>query len=426
MLSVEENELISRTGPGTPMGNLMRQYWIPAMLSAELPAPDCNPVRVLLLCEELIGFRDTNGKVGLVANSCAHRGASLFFGRNEDCGLRCVYHGWKYDVTGKCVDMPNEPIESNFKDRIHLTAYPCQERGGLVWAYMGGRTTPPPLPDIEGNMGEGAQCVAEQQECNYLQILEGSIDTSHAPFLHSGSFKAEDQPKGSFAEFILRNRAPHHSVMDTEAGTAYGANRDAKPGQEVWRIAQFMLPFYTMNPGGLLGTPKGTAARVPMDDSHTISFDMSLGGSGRSHPVESNTSDWYGRFQADAKMSNDFFIDREVQRKNEGRNGWTGLIAQDQAMTTSMGPIYSRNQEHLGTSDSMIIRTRRRLIEAAKAFAATGFTPPGVDNPEFYRVRSGTVFLPKGADWIEATKDLRRAFVEHPALDRSGLGGDLG
>src|SRR5438132_10618978 len=131
MLSSEDNELLTRVGPGMPMGTLMRQYWLPAMLSSELPEPDCRPVRVLLLGENLIAFRDSNGQVGLLGNHCPHRGASLFFGRNEEAGLRCVYHGWKFDVTGQCVDMPNEPAESNFKTKVRATGYPTHESGGV-------------------------------------------------------------------------------------------------------------------------------------------------------------------------------------------------------------------------------------------------------------------------------------------------------
>src|SRR4051812_48343048 len=180
MLSKEENELVCRVGPGTPMGNLMREYWLPAMLSSELPNPDSDPVRVMLLGERLIAFRDSDGKVGLLGDHCPHRGASLFFGRNEECGLRCVYHGWKFDVSGNCVDMPNEPPESNFKHKIQHTAYPCQDRGGIVWAYMGPRSTPPPLPELEPNMLEPERIVVQaiQRECNWLQGLEGEIDTS--------------------------------------------------------------------------------------------------------------------------------------------------------------------------------------------------------------------------------------------------------
>src|SRR5436305_643606 len=151
MLSKEENDFVSRIGPGTPMGDLMRQYWLPAALSSELPSPDSDPVRVLLLGEKLIAFRDTSGRVGLMPHNCPHRGASLFFGRNEENGLRCVYHGWKFDASGACVDMPNEPAESDFKQKVKAVAYPCAERNGLIWTYMGPRQSPPPLPDLEAN-----------------------------------------------------------------------------------------------------------------------------------------------------------------------------------------------------------------------------------------------------------------------------------
>src|SRR5438477_1881952 len=173
MLSKNDNELVTRVGPGTPMGSLMREYWVPAMLSSELPAPDSDPVRVKLLGEQLIAFRDTNGHVGLIQNNCPHRGASLFFGRNEEAGLRCVYHGWKFDTSGNCIDMPNEPAESDFKQKVKAVAYPTQERSGIVWAYMGPHSAPPPLPSLEGNMlpdGEW-QVTLIQRECNWFQGL---------------------------------------------------------------------------------------------------------------------------------------------------------------------------------------------------------------------------------------------------------------
>src|SRR6516165_3177324 len=153
------------------MGNFMREYWVPAMLSSEVPTPDSDPLRVLLLGEQLIGFRDTNGKVGLIQNNCPHRGASLFFGRNEEAGLRCVYHGWKFGVDGHCIDRPNEPAESDFKSKVKAVAYPTQERGGIVWAYLGPRQTPPPLPDLEGNMQADSHqsARATQLPCNCLQ-----------------------------------------------------------------------------------------------------------------------------------------------------------------------------------------------------------------------------------------------------------------
>ena len=149
MLNREENEIIVHTGPGTPMGEVMRRYWLPALLSWELDEPDGTPVRVKLVGEELIAFKDTDGKVGLLDNYCPHRRASLFFGRNEECGLRCVYHGWKFDIEGNCVDMPSEPAESNFKDKVKIKSYPCLDMGGVIWTYMGPSEKQPPPPKFE-------------------------------------------------------------------------------------------------------------------------------------------------------------------------------------------------------------------------------------------------------------------------------------
>src|SRR5688572_25528298 len=203
MLTQTDNELMCRVGHGTPMGTLLREYWLPSTVPSSLLAnPDCPPVRVHLLGEDLIAFRTTSGEVGLVANACPHRGASLFFGRNEEDGLRCVYHGWKFDTTGACVDMPSEPAESNFKNKVRTRAYPCQERNGVVWAYMGTRAPDdlPPLPDIEPNMIEGQTTVVQKvlRECNWMQGLEGDIDTSHLAYLHLGSVLPEETTPGTF------------------------------------------------------------------------------------------------------------------------------------------------------------------------------------------------------------------------------------
>jgi phthalate 4,5-dioxygenase len=429
VLSKEDNELITRVGPGTPMGNLMREYWVPAMLSSELPKPGCPPVRVMLLGEKLIGFRDAENNVGLLADACPHRGASLFFGRNDGCGLRCVYHGWQFDTAGNCIDMPNEPEEGDFKHRVKAVAYPCQERGGVVWTYMGPRKDPPPLPDLEGNMQETSHETvrAFMLEGNWLQILEGDIDTTHVGFLHYGGLKAEDQPPGSFSEYQLRDKTARFEVIDTEGGSAYGARREAGEDQEYWRIAQFCFPFYTFTPPGVLGTKKGGGARVPMDDYHTMNFFMTAGRRGPNtgpqgafKPPLPNTTDWFGRFRLEQNLGNDFLIDRELQAKGEGTSGYSGIegiAMQDAAMTGSMGGIYDRSKEHLASSDAMVIRVRRRLIAAVQAHMRSGTVPPGVDDPEVYRVRSGGLFLPKGADWVEATRELRKAFVEHPELD---------
>jgi len=434
MLSKIDNETACQVGPGTPMGQLMRQYWVPALLSSELPAPDSDPVRVLLLGERLIAFRDTNGSVGLLANNCPHRGASLFFGRNEECGLRCVYHGWKFDAQGNCIDMPNEPAESDFRTKVKATAYPTQERNGLIWAYLGPRSTPPPLPDLEANnLPDGEYTVgAIQRECNYLQGLEGDIDTSHFGFLHFGAASPDSATPGTFQFYTLKDRAPRYQVLDTEFGCMYSAFRPAEPGQLYHRIALFLLPFWTMIPTGVLGHQIIARAWVPMDDEHTMFFSLTpkvRGTQRATQPgmeLQPNTTDWYGRFRMVSDSSNDYRIDRAWQRARDGDyTGIAGIHTQDQAVTESMGPIYDRTTEHLGSSDAMVIRTRRRLLDAARALVEHGAIPPGVDHPEVYRQRSGGVVLPAGTNWVEATADLRRAYVPHPELDPA-LAGRIG
>ncbi|HEY1291825.1 MAG TPA: Rieske 2Fe-2S domain-containing protein [Chloroflexota bacterium] len=430
MLTREENEALCRVGPGTLMGNLMREYWVPALLSSEVPAPDSDPLRVLILGEQLIAFRDTSGQVGLIQNNCPHRGASLFFGRNEQSGLRCVYHGWKFAVDGTCVDMPNEPAESDFRSKVKARAYPCRERGGIVWAYLGPRRTPPPLPSLEGNMlAEGEyQVSAIQRECNWFQGLEGDIDTSHFSFLHAGSMDVSTQQPGTFSYYMLADRAPRYSVVDTDFGTMYGAYRDTTDGRRYWRVANFLFPFWTMPPQGMLGHKITARGWVPMDDTHTM-FYMSgprfRRGGGPSNRLMPNTSDWLGRFRMTANASNDYMIDREKQRHNAGMDDFTGIQGihlQDQAITESEGPLYDRSSEHLASSDMMIIRVRRRLLMAAHALAEQGLTPPGVDDPQVFGARAGGVFLPNDAEWLEATEALRAGFVKHPELDPSITG----
>jgi phenylpropionate dioxygenase-like ring-hydroxylating dioxygenase large terminal subunit len=433
MLSKIDNETACRVGPGTPMGNLMRQYWLPALLSRELPHPDSDPVRVVLLGEKLIAFRDTNGQVGLIHNHCPHRGASLFFGRNEEAGLRCVYHGWKFDVQGSCIDMPNEPAESDFETKVTAITYPTKEHNGLIWAYMGPRETPPPRPDLEANnLSEGAYAVgAIQRECNYLQGLEGDIDTSHFGFLHFGAAGPESAEPGTFQYYALKDRAPRYQVVDTEFGSMYSALRPAEPGTLYHRIALFLFPIWTMIPTGVLGHQIVARGWVPMDDEHTMFFSLTPKVPGVERAIQPgmelqpNTTDWYGRFRLVSDITNDYRIDRDWQRSGGDFTGIPGIHTQDQAVTETMGPIYDRTSEHLGSSDAMVIRTRRRLLDAARALADRGTVPPGVDQPEVYRQRSGGIILPDGADWVQATEELRMAYVAHPELDPA-LAGRLG
>src|SRR6266508_1435991 len=198
MLKREINELLTRTGPGTPMGELFRRYWLPALLAEELPENDCPPVRVKLLSERLIAFRDSDGRYGLIDEFCAHRGVSLWFGRSEEGGLRCAYHGWKYDVNGRCVEVPSEPEDSRFPQKVKLTSYPLVQVGDVLWTYLGDPVNQPELPEFEFVRVPSEQSYTSKrwQECNWLQALEGGIDSSHVSWLHSAGLKNDPLFKG--------------------------------------------------------------------------------------------------------------------------------------------------------------------------------------------------------------------------------------
>jgi phthalate 4,5-dioxygenase oxygenase subunit len=436
MLSKEDNELITRVGPGTVMGNFVRQYWLPAVLSSELAAADSDPLRVRLLGEDLIAFRDSNARVGILQNNCPHRGASLFFGRTEEAGLRCVYHGWKFDVDGRCVDMPNEPAESDFKQKVKAVAYPTRERAGMIWVYMGPRQEPnlPPLPNIEANMLPEEECsiFVGMRECNWLQGLEGDIDTSHFGFLHAGGIDPEEMPGGTFSKYVTSNRAPQYAVLTRDYGTMYGAYRPAEEDSYYWRIAHFVFPFFTFTPPGPLGAKVAAGCWVPIDDEHThqINFARRVPGLIRAFGSDmlSRTSSPHGRFRFVANKENDYQIDRALQRSNQGPNGYSGIKGvqmQDQAVTESMGRIYDRSQEHLASGDAMVIRTRRRLLDAALALASGAAPAPCVDEPDAWLQRSGGVVLPRNADFVEATEELRKPFIAHPEIDVANLVGPI-
>jgi phthalate 4,5-dioxygenase oxygenase subunit len=439
MLNLEDNDLLCRVGPGTPMGDLFRHYWLPAIRSDELPSPDCPPLRVRLLGEDLIAFRTTSGAVGLMQNACPHRGASMFFGRNEEEGLRCVYHGWKFDVAGNCVDMPSEPAESNFRTKVHARAYACHERNGIIWAYMGSREMPPALPELEGNLHENYNITVLHRPNNWMQGIEGELDTAHAAFLHGGAGRLENMEPGSFQYYEAKSRSGSFIVRETDYGTSYGMFRPAEDDSYYWRIGHLLFPCFAMPPGAAtLGLNASFIAYVPMDDEHTLEWGVSarlrpdqiLGGgpprnarpgAGNFREYLPNTSGWHGRFNISQNYENDFLIDREAQKNWLSYTGISGGRQQDMAMTESMGAIYDRSHEHLGTSDQMIIRTRRAFINAAKALRDSGTLPPAVDQPQLYHQRSGQVILPKTADWWADTVDLRSRFDATPPMEAAPI-----
>jgi phenylpropionate dioxygenase-like ring-hydroxylating dioxygenase large terminal subunit len=421
MATALDNEILARVGRGTPMGDMMREYWLPACLSAELEA-GAPPTRLLLLGEKLIAFRDSKGKVGIMDHRCPHRCASLFFARAEGDGLRCVYHGWKFDVDGNCLDMPNLPQDQQFCDKVKADVYRVKERGGLVWAYLGARAVPPPFPEIESLAMERSERLVRchQRTCNWLQALEGDIDTSHFSFLHLGAVRPQEVPD-TMHRFNLIERAPRYHVKETEWGTMYAAYRPAGAGETYYRFSQFIFPFITLPPDGTFSDHVQAGIWVPMDDTHTMVFSFLWSkrtpalrtlkdGSpipGSVSPMEylPNDSGWHGRWRLKANASNDYEIDRALQQGGT-YSGIQGLVAQDQSVTESMGEIVDRSREHLAPSDRMITMTRRRLLNAARAFKEQGTPPPGVDRPDFCRdARAGAFVAPELQDWEEAYRE---------------------
>jgi phenylpropionate dioxygenase-like ring-hydroxylating dioxygenase large terminal subunit len=266
-----ENDILTQTGPGTPMGELMRQYWMPALMSSELIA-DGDPVRFMLMSEKLIAFRDSSGRIGVMDHRCPHRCASLFFGRNEENGIRCVYHGWKFDVDGNCLDQANVPPHQDFKQKVKAKAYKAEERNGLVWVFMGDQENVPQLPPIEATLApeDDVTITFIQRDCNWLQGAEGELDTSHLGVLHFGSVGEKSFEEDELNKYVVAERAPDYKAAETDYGFIYGAYRPAEAGETYWRVGHFLFPVWTMPPIRSLDRNVMTRAYVPLDDEHCM------------------------------------------------------------------------------------------------------------------------------------------------------------
>ena len=393
MLSLEDNATLCRISNDTPMGRLLRRYWVPAALAAEV-VRDEPPIRLRVLSEDLLAFRDSNERVGVVGAYCTHKLAPLFFGRNEDCGLRCVYHGWKFDIDGICVDIPN--VRGEHVDRIRnaaaLTAYPVREAGGLIWIYMGPKGTEPDLPplpwlDLPPNrvhLSRWLQCA------NYAQGLEGDVDSSHITFLHSGQRQRPLNVNPIAIQAIRDDGAPFLDVTEMPYGLMYGARRDSGDGRYYWRVTQWIAPFYTLIAGN--GPSHSGRAWVPVDDHHVMTFnyffsdnafsaDDIAGFENGSHFPPLCRREAYvlpDGYVIDtdvpqARRSNDYEIDRAVQR-TENYSGVYGTNSQDRALQENMpsapglpyGAMVDRTREHLVASDAAAIAVRRRLLRLAR------------------------------------------------------------
>lgn len=428
MLSKEKNDLLTQTGPGTPMGDMFRCYWIPALLAEELPAPDCPPVRVKLLSERMLAFRDSNNQLGLIDEFCAHRGVSLWFGRNEEGGLRCPYHGWKYDVNGNCLEVPSELPESGFCDRIKLKSYPLVEKGGIIWVYMGGPEKKPPVPEFEFcNVSPRQVFVSKRyQEANWLQAMEGGIDSSHVSWLHSGSLNSDPLFKNAGGnKYNLSDVRPVFEVVDISGGLVIGARRLAEDDQYYWRLTPWIMPCFTMIP------PRGDHPVhghfwIPVDDENcwAWSFDYKPN---RDLTIEElqamkdgkgiHCEYLPGTYIPLANKSNDYLIDREAQRVGASYSGVQGFAIQDASVQESMGPICDRTKENLASTDNGIIMARHKLLKAVKALKEKGVAPPGVD-PECHKVRCASILLKRDKAFNEEAAD---ALVAKPGTSHASV-----
>lgn len=409
MLNASDNTLLTHTGQGTPMGELFRRFWHPVLLTEELPEADGTPMRLRVLREDLVAFRDSHGTVGIVDAFCPHRRAGMFFGRNEECGLRCVYHGWKFDVQGNCVDMPTEPATSTFKDKVKIKAYPTVEYGGCIWIYMGPPDKQPDPPHLEWARVPESQRVLSRwiQECNYMQAVEGEIDSAHVSWLHA-PLQVDNSPfHGRFNDAIIRDGAPKLTVKPTDYGFCYGARRDADRGEYYWRVTHWLLPTFSLIPANSF--PRGGRCWIPIDDSHISVIQYSY------HPERPLTEAEVQRGKNSPQVEpvryrlpdgtmidicrdvrhaeNDYLIDREIQR-TQNFTGIEVVRSQDTAMTESMGGIVDRSQEHLGTTDVAVIAARRRLLTMARDLQ-NGREPTEALRPEIYNVRAVDLVCPE-------------------------------
>jgi phthalate 4,5-dioxygenase oxygenase subunit len=404
MLSVADNELLTRTGRGTPMGELYRRFWFPALLSRELPERGGPPVKVQLLGEKLVAFRGKEGKVGLMDARCPHRHANLFWGRNEEDGIRCVYHGWKFAMDGQCLEMPAEPPDSTFKNRVRVVAYDTHEAGGIIWAYLGPKDVKPEFPQFEWTLLPDDHSYASKrlQRCNWFQNVEGELDTAHVQFLHR-DFNPGNREN---LKHMLAGGHPEYSISETPVGMLAIARRSMPEAHYYWRITPFLMPAFTLVPTGPDERNFFTAA-VPIDDENMWGFTVSW-----RHDRPFDDEDWDNALSGKslhvnvdpktflplANAENDFLIDREMQRTTN-YTGIVGVRVQDLPVQEDQGgPICQRNEEHLGTTDRAIVAARRLMLRTAKQLAA-GTEPEQPRNHEAFRMRSVAYLAPESEPW---------------------------
>ncbi len=419
-LTLEQNELLTRTNRGTPMGEMLREYWMPAARSAALER-DGAPKRVRLMGENFVAFRASDGRVGFVDEACPHRSASLALGRNEQGGLRCIFHGWKIDPSGKVVDTPCEPADRRaaFAAAQKVRAFPTHEVGGAVWVYLGKQATPPRFPEFEFTRLPASHVDIRRGlvHYNWLQGLEAHIDSSHVGVLHSGFIgRGVGDAQLRDLNLTMVDTAPDFEMDVTSYGLREGALRSV-PGDKTYaRIRQIVLPFFTFIPGAK-GDPCSGRATVPVDDEWDAEWYIVY------DPDKPLTQDKLANLYRGTSQDPDNFSanlgdrdnlwhqDREAMKAGH----WSGLTRnipfEDFIIQSSMGPLVDRSQEQLGSADAIIVRVRRLLLDALEAYRRGGAIPWRSDDIDFAAIRALAVTFPKGQDWRQFAPD----FAAHRA-----------
>jgi len=409
MLTREQNEMLCKVGPGTPMGEFMRQFWVPAVRADALEA-DGAPVRVRLLGENFIAFRATDGRVGFFDEGCPHRCTSLALARNEDNALTCIFHGWKIDVSGKVVDVPSEPPErrAEFAAKVRVRHYPVREAGGIVWVYLGKQEQPPKFYNFEFNNLPESHVLARRaiMHCNWFQGLEAVLDSSHLGILHSGWINT-NRPQGT-TDLVLANAetGPKFEFAMKPYGFREGALRPQPDGNIYARIREVVFPFYSFIPGQPTN-PRSMICAIPIDDEWNaqwyVRFDphAPLSEAVREFTMRGTSGDPDNFCSDMGGWENMWHQDRQAMKEGH----WTGIKRcvpyEDFIVEEAMYPIVDRTREYLGSSDSVIIRARRMLLEAARAFQ-NGAKPPWQEKEiDYSRIRSLAIKYSSDKHWLE-------------------------
>jgi nitrite reductase/ring-hydroxylating ferredoxin subunit len=419
----EMSETLTRVGPETRMGNLLRRYWVPALMSSEIAEPDGPQVRVQLLGEKLLAFRNTDGQASLISEFCSHRGVSLFFGRNEENGIRCAYHGLKFNSAGQCVDVPSAPQACA---RMHIKGYPCIERGGIVWTYMGPADQQPELPELEWCTlpAEHVYVSKRLQYSSYLQAMEGGIDTAHVSYVHRYEVDSDPMHKGVKAlDYIKADGNVVFEIEKTPFGLSLFGRRNGEPDSYYWRVTQWLFPWFT------LIAPFGDHALgghiwVPIDDHSCWAWSINWQ---PNRPLSEEELDAMkagmgihveyeapGSFVPAANRENGYQMDRVAQKEHRAYSGVFGFSAQDYSLQESMGSIQNHEAERLLPTDKAIVMARRMLHEAALGLEE-GLMPPALDSSQ-QRVRPAGVLLPKEQSPVEWAREHLADSTEKPVF----------